>query len=136
MVLSRDKIVPGLFIATITSTDLSIYSGVLYNKIWNRRLTAAKCLEKLDGWGLGWSQVTRVTVGGLLVDCLMEVVEVERMAIDKKTDKTVNHCHLITCNVSFISLNSLEMLPTFYHIIEYECGSRIDIIRLNPAVSE
>jgi len=86
---ARDEIVPGLFTATATSTDLSIYSEVLYNKMRNRRLTAAKRLEKLDGWGPGWSQVTRATVGGLLVDCLMEVAEVERTAINKKTGETM-----------------------------------------------
>jgi len=85
----RDEIVPGLFTTTATSTDLNIYSEVLYNKMRDRRLTAARRLKKLDGWGPGWSQVTRATVGGLLVDCLMEVAEVERTAVDKKTGETV-----------------------------------------------
>ncbi len=31
----------------------------------------------------------RAQIGGILVDCLMEVAEVERTAIDKKTGETV-----------------------------------------------
>jgi len=86
---AQDEMLLGLLSAAAPSMDHSIYSEVLYNTMRERRMTAARRLKGVDGWDSGWPQVIRAQIGGILVDCLMEVAEVERTAIDKKTGETV-----------------------------------------------
>jgi DNA-directed RNA polymerase len=55
------------------------YSQFGYQNLKEKRLSVS---NELDGeeHSIGWSQVTRSRIGGILVDCLMEVAEVERTA--------------------------------------------------------
>ncbi|KAF9444243.1 DNA/RNA polymerase [Macrolepiota fuliginosa MF-IS2] len=96
-----------------------IYSQLGYRSLQERRIAVAKDMMEGEQWNSSWSQMTRSKIGGILVDCLMEVAEVERTAIDKKTGETVS-----------------EMQPAFHHAYEYLRGNKLGVIRLNPVVTE
>jgi DNA-directed RNA polymerase len=63
----------------------NFYSQIGYKNLQERRLAVAKRLKENEEWSASWSQATRSKIGGILVDCLMEVAEVERTAVCKKT---------------------------------------------------
>ncbi|KAF5347347.1 hypothetical protein D9756_009879 [Leucocoprinus leucothites] len=105
--------------AVLASDSNGIYSEKGLNTLRARRLAAANRLKEAEGWCESWTQVTRAKIGGILVDCLMEVAEVERTTTCKKTGETIK-----------------EMQPAFYHSYEYYRGSKLGVIRLNPVVSE
>ncbi|KAF8421735.1 hypothetical protein L210DRAFT_3672398 [Boletus edulis BED1] len=66
-------------------------------------ITAAKYIQDNEEWTTEWTQLLRVWVGSILVDCLMDVATVERTALDKQTGKELK-----------------EIQPTFYHAYEYD----------------
>lgn len=65
------------------------YSQLGYRSLQEKRVAAAKSMMDGEEWSASWSQATRSKIGGILVDCLMEVAEVERTAVDKKTGETM-----------------------------------------------
>lgn len=75
-------------IAGSTAVGGDLYSQLGYKSLRERRIAVAKEVEG-EEWSLGWSQTTRSKIGGILVDCLMEVAEVERTAKDKNTGETM-----------------------------------------------
>lgn len=66
-------------VADSKSAGGNLYSHAAYKNLRDKRLAVSKEIEGEER-SLGWSQVTRSKIGGILVDCLMEVAEVERTA--------------------------------------------------------
>lgn len=67
----------------------SFFSNMGYRNLQERRVAAAKHVLDGEGWTATWTQMTRSKVGGILVECLMDVAEVTRTAHDKKTGETL-----------------------------------------------
>ncbi|BGP03375.1 DNA-directed RNA polymerase [Rhodotorula toruloides ATCC 204091] len=86
--------------------------------LWRREL--AKREEDGDStWHPNWTQTIRARVGSVLVSALMEIAEVERTIKHPKTGEQVS-----------------EKQPAFSHAYQYMRGTKLGIIKLNPAVSE
>ena len=58
-----------------------------YKHLHQRRRAAALTDEDGEGWTAAWTQVVRAKVGAVLVECLMDVAQVERMSVDRGTGK-------------------------------------------------
>ncbi len=71
------------------TTKGDIYSQPGYRFMRERRMAVVKDMNEEEEWDASWSQTTRSKIGGVLVDCLMEVAEVERTATIKKTGEKV-----------------------------------------------
>ncbi|TFK37584.1 hypothetical protein BDQ12DRAFT_607612 [Crucibulum laeve] len=97
----------------------NFFSNMGYRNLQERRVAAAKHMIDGEAWTASWSQSVRSKVGGILVECLMDVATVERTAIDKRTKETVS-----------------ETQPAFVHSYEYLRGQKLGVIRLNPVVAE
>ncbi|OAX44242.1 DNA/RNA polymerase [Rhizopogon vinicolor AM-OR11-026] len=95
------------------------FTGLGYRDLHARRVTAAKYMEDSEEWTSEWTQLLRVRVGSILVDCLMDTATIERTAVDKRTNEEIK-----------------EHQPAFYHAYEYVRGQKLGVIRLNPVVSE
>lgn len=65
------------------------YSLIGYKHMQERRAAVEKDVSDSEEWSASWSQTLRSKIGGILVDCLMEVAEVERTAVHRKTGETV-----------------------------------------------
>jgi DNA-directed RNA polymerase len=63
------------------------FTGLGYKDLHARRMTAAKYMEDSEEWTSEWTQVLRVRVGSILVDCLMDSATIERTAVDKRTNE-------------------------------------------------
>ncbi|EIW76844.1 DNA/RNA polymerase [Coniophora puteana RWD-64-598 SS2] len=101
------------------SGDVNFFSGNGYKALQAGRLAAAKYLEENEEWTSDWTQQLRVRIGGILVDCLMDVATIERQAVDKRTGEKIS-----------------EQQPAFYHAYEYVRGQKLGVIRINPFVAE
>ncbi|KAH7908847.1 hypothetical protein BJ138DRAFT_1011941 [Hygrophoropsis aurantiaca] len=99
--------------------EYGFFSGLGYRDLHARRVTAAKYMEDSEEWTAEWTQLLRVRVGSILVDCLMDIATVERTALDKRTGETIS-----------------ENQPAFYHAYEYVRGQKLGVVRLNPVVAE
>ncbi|KAF8890704.1 hypothetical protein BD779DRAFT_1438161 [Infundibulicybe gibba] len=99
--------------------DAGYFSNFGYRNLQERRVAAAKHMMDGEGWTTIWTQAVRSKVGGILVECLMDVAEVTRTAVDKTTQETIS-----------------EVQPAFYHSYEYQRGQKLGVIRLNPVVTE
>ncbi|KAI6147961.1 hypothetical protein BKA82DRAFT_4485937 [Pisolithus tinctorius] len=99
--------------------DHGYFSGLGYRDLHARRVTAAKYMEDSEEWTSEWTQVLRVRMGSILVDSLMKVATVERVAVDKNTGQEVR-----------------EEQGAFCHSYEFVRGQKLGIIRLNPVVAE
>ncbi|KAG2148047.1 hypothetical protein DEU56DRAFT_869723 [Suillus clintonianus] len=95
------------------------FTGLGYKDLHARRMTAAKYMEDSEEWTTEWTQLLRVRVGSILVDCLMDTATIERTAVDRRTNEEIK-----------------ENQPAFYHAYEYVRGQKLGVIRLNPVVSE
>ncbi|KAF8626667.1 hypothetical protein AX15_004758 [Amanita polypyramis BW_CC] len=100
-------------------TDLRYFTKMGYKSLQERRLAAAKHVTDGEAWTAQWTQVVRSKIGGILVECLMDVAEVTRTAVDKTTGKHIS-----------------EQQPAFHHTYEYQRGQKLGVIRLNPVVVE
>ena len=60
-----------------------------YKHLHQRRVAAAVTSEDGEGWTAAWTQVARAKVGAVLVECLMDVAQVERMSVDRKTGEVL-----------------------------------------------
>ena len=56
----------------------SYFSSMGYQHLHQRRVAAARSLEDGEAWSATWSQTTRSRVGAILVECLMDVAQVQR----------------------------------------------------------
>lgn len=63
------------------------FTGLGYRDLHARRVTAAKYMEDSEEWTSVWTQLLRVRVGSILVDCLMDTATIERTAVDKRTNE-------------------------------------------------
>ncbi|KAH7922516.1 DNA/RNA polymerase [Leucogyrophana mollusca] len=99
--------------------EFGFFTGLGYRDLHARRVTAAKYMEDSEEWTAEWTQLLRVRVGSILVDCLMDIATVERTALDKRTGETIS-----------------ENQPAFYHAYEYVRGQKLGVVRLNPVVAE
>ncbi|KAL0952784.1 hypothetical protein HGRIS_007009 [Hohenbuehelia grisea] len=88
-----------------------------YGELYKRRVAARKFMEDGEAWTAEWTQEVRLKVGSILLECLMDVAEVERT---KVVDGTVLS----------------EQQPAFFHSYEYLRGQKLGVIRLNPVVAE
>ncbi|KIK64988.1 hypothetical protein GYMLUDRAFT_160261 [Collybiopsis luxurians FD-317 M1] len=95
------------------------FSNLGYNSLLERRIVAAKHMSDGEAWTAAWTQATRAKIGGILVECLMDVAKVTRTATDKVTNEMIT-----------------EVQPAFHHSYEHSRGQKLGVIRLNPAVSE
>ncbi|KAF9078309.1 hypothetical protein BDP27DRAFT_1378803 [Rhodocollybia butyracea] len=99
--------------------DNGYFSNFGYTSLLERRITAARIMSDGEAWTANWTQATRAKIGGILVECLMDVAKVTRSGIDKNTNETIT-----------------EVQPAFHHTYEHSRGQKLGVIRLNPAVSE
>ncbi|KAL0061581.1 DNA-directed RNA polymerase [Marasmius tenuissimus] len=93
------------------------FSNMGYKNLRERRLVAARHMQEGEAWSTAWTQATRAKVGGILVECLMDVATVERSMVFK--GETVS-----------------ETQQAFHHCYIHNRGQKLGVIRLNPAVSE
>ncbi|KAG5643187.1 hypothetical protein DXG03_001391 [Asterophora parasitica] len=98
--------------------DAGYFSNLGYRSLMQRRVAAAKVMTDGEGWTAEWTQHVRSKIGGILVECLMDVAEVTRHGADKEGNQVS------------------EVQPAFYHTYEYLRGQKLGVIRLNPIVAE
>ncbi|KAF9264462.1 DNA/RNA polymerase [Marasmius fiardii PR-910] len=98
-------------------TEAGYFSNLGYSSLLERRLVAARHMEDGEGWTAPWTQAARAKVGGILVDCLMDVATVTRTTVHK--GETIS-----------------EVQPAFHHSYVHNRGQKLGIIRLNPVVAE
>lgn len=63
--------------------DAGYFSSMGYTSLQQRRVAAAKVMSDAEGWTAEWTQYVRSKVGGILVECLMDVAEVTRWGRDR-----------------------------------------------------
>jgi DNA-directed RNA polymerase len=68
----------------------SFFSHLGYKHLQERRVAAARHMTDCEAWTAAWTQAVRSKVGGILVDCLMDVAEVMRTGEDKKTGQPMS----------------------------------------------
>ena len=56
-----------------------------YKHLHQRRVAAAVTSQDGEGWTAAWTSTVRAKVGAVLVECLMDVAEVERTSVDRTT---------------------------------------------------
>ncbi|KAJ4001173.1 DNA/RNA polymerase [Lentinula boryana] len=95
------------------------FSNLGYNSLLERRIVAARHMSDGEAWTAAWTQATRAKIGGILVECLMDVAKVTRSATHKVTNEVLT-----------------EVQPAFHHTYEHSRGQKLGVIRLNPVVSE
>ncbi|KAF8129619.1 hypothetical protein EV363DRAFT_1495968 [Boletus edulis] len=69
---------------------------------------AAKYIQDNEEWTTEWTQLLRMQLGSILVDCLMDAATVEHTALDKQTGEELK-----------------EIQPAFYHAYEYVRGQKL-----------
>ena len=69
--------------------EQGFFTRLGYRNLHARRVAARKYMEDAEEWTADWTQVLRVKVGSILVECLMDVSKVLRTGVDKRTGKAV-----------------------------------------------
>ncbi|KAK4048527.1 DNA-directed RNA polymerase [Microbotryomycetes sp. JL201] len=87
--------------------------------IFWRREMAKREKENDNTWRPDWSQGIRAKVGSILVTALMDVAKVERTMRHPVTGEMIS-----------------EVQPAFSHAYQYVRGTKLGIIKINPAVAE
>ncbi|KAM0786030.1 hypothetical protein ACM66B_006845 [Microbotryomycetes sp. NB124-2] len=87
--------------------------------IFWRREMAKREKENDNTWRPDWSQGIRAKVGSILITALMDVAKVERTLRHPVTGATIS-----------------EVQPAFSHAYQYVRGTKLGIIKVNPAVAE
>jgi DNA-directed RNA polymerase len=62
-----------------------VFTEFGYKYLHQRRVAAAVTHEDGEGWTASWTQVARAKVGAILVECLMDVAQVERSSVNSET---------------------------------------------------
>ncbi|KAF8153987.1 hypothetical protein B0H34DRAFT_661867 [Crassisporium funariophilum] len=106
-------------IPTYSRSPEMFFSKMGYQHLHQRRMAAAQTMEDGETWTSTWTQAVRSRVGAVLVECLMDVAEIDRTKIDPVTKETMT-----------------ESQPAFYSGYEYIRGQKLGVLRLNPVVSE
>ncbi|KAF6749610.1 mitochondrial RNA polymerase [Ephemerocybe angulata] len=99
--------------------DENVFTEFGYSNLYERRLATAKQMGVAENWTAQWSQLTRAQVGGVLLECLMDVAKVVKTAPDRNTGKPL-----------------YDNQPAFYHGYEYVRGTKLGVIKVNSAVTE
>jgi len=60
-----------------------------YDHLHQRRAAAAATHDDGEAWTATWTQVARAKVGAVLVECLMDVAQIERSSANRETGETV-----------------------------------------------
>ncbi|KAJ8503283.1 hypothetical protein ONZ45_g10994 [Pleurotus djamor] len=102
-----------------TAPASQFFNKYKYKDLQARRMAAQKYVESGETWTAEWTQSVRLKIGSILVECLMDVAEVERTGVDPKTGSVVS-----------------EVQPAFFHSYEYIRGQKLGVIRLNPVVAD
>lgn len=89
-----------------------------YRSLQERRIAAARLMDEGEAWVAPWSQSLRAQIGGVLVDCLMEVATVKRSMKDESGNKVE------------------EEQGAFFHTYEHLKGQRLGVIKLNPEIAD
>ncbi|KAK4053626.1 DNA-directed RNA polymerase [Microbotryomycetes sp. JL221] len=87
--------------------------------IFWRREMAKREAENDTTWRPDWSQGIRAKVGSMLITALMDVAKVDRSTRHPATGATIT-----------------ETQPAFSHAYQYVRGTKLGIIKVNPAVAE
>ncbi|KAH9919050.1 DNA/RNA polymerase [Fomitopsis serialis] len=95
------------------------FTSLGYRDLHAQRLAAHKYVQDSEDWASEWTQVVRVKIGSFLVDCLMDIATVVRTKKDKDTGEVYS-----------------EEQPAFFHSYEYLRGTKLGVIKLNPAIAE
>jgi DNA-directed RNA polymerase, mitochondrial len=66
-----------------------VFSTFGYNHLHQRRVAAAATHEDGEEWTAAWTQVARAKVGAVLVECLMDVAQIERTSVNRETGETM-----------------------------------------------
>jgi DNA-directed RNA polymerase, mitochondrial len=61
------------------------FSSLGYRNLQERRIATAKFMSDGESWTANWTQTTRIRVGAILVQCLMDTAKVVRKGIDPET---------------------------------------------------
>lgn len=69
--------------------DHGYFTHLGYRDLYQRRVAARKYMEDAEEWTSEWTQLLRVRVGSILVECLMDVATVTRTGINKRTGQEV-----------------------------------------------
>ncbi len=95
-------------------SDKTFFTGLGYQDLMQRRVVAARQMTDAEAWTSSWTQATRSQIGGILVDCLMEVSKVTRTATDKTTGEIMwvsfFSCSLFLTNCGIDRRNSLHSI--------------------------
>jgi DNA-directed RNA polymerase, mitochondrial len=70
-------------------SGVGFFSKLGYNHLHQRRVAAAVAHEDGEAWTATWTQVARAKVGAVLVECLMDVAQIERTTVNRETGETV-----------------------------------------------
>ena len=65
------------------------FTSLGYRDLHARRVAAAKYVMDSEEWTTDWSQLLRVRIGSIMVDCLMDVATVNRTVVDKRTNESM-----------------------------------------------
>jgi len=116
----------------------NFFSQLGYQHLRQMRLAAAASMEYGDVWSASWSQPTRSQIGGVLVECLMDVAEVTRMKVDPETGKLLYVIFIFFSSLANFAQSTFrtENQPAFFHAYEYVRGTKLGVIKLNPMVAE
>ncbi len=118
------------------SAEPGYFSGLGYTNLLERRVVAARHIMDSEAWTSNWTQVTRSQVGGLVIDCLMDVAKVVRTAMDKKTGEVMYVLSFVVILTSTHCCSSSEEQPAFYHTYEHQRGQKLGVIRFNQVLAE
>jgi len=82
--------IPAAVVSRQGELTASFFSNMGYRSLQERRIAAARHMTDGEAWTAAWTQVVRSRVGGILVDCLMDVAVVTRTAEDKTTGELMS----------------------------------------------
>ena len=117
-----------------------VFTTFGYNHLHQRRVAAAASHEDGEEWTAAWTQVARAKVGAVLVECLMDVAQLERASVNRETGEIVYvdlslDRKLIVLLKKFFFVRT-ELQPAFYNAYEYQRGQKLGVLKLNASLSE
>ena len=69
--------------------DHGYFTRFGYSALHAARMAARKQLDNEEEWTSDWTQILRIRVGSILVNCLMDVSTVTRTGMDKRTNEAM-----------------------------------------------
>ena len=100
--------------------DVKYFSNLGYKFLQERRLAAAKHVMDGEAWTAEWTQTVRSRLGGILVECLMDVAQVTRTVRDEATGEYMYvylspggcYCVPTRCLTTALRTNPLSTIHT------------------------